>query len=1130
MGAIEITINGLVADINAKTSIRLNRVFIDPTQFNLKDAVYTFSVTLPLTARNSAIFNRADIEEAQGKFTQNVAQINANGLQIFDGLCRVTSIQGEISCNFYRPAVKELADVFADKYLNENPPLWLEFGAFPTSVSEYNELAKTTPQKAVFPFIFWGVIPKISTQYGVEIYTAPNLWDYTARLGLQDVPPAFNLTEILKHIFESNGLNLKGNALTNKVLSKLYFSYKNPVQYEQPWNFGELGKLQIKGFWSASQNMRTGSTGQYEQGVIKGTDNDADIYVTDLLNATNTKLEVLEDKGGNVLYNEHEDESGRDWISSQIVAPTAGLYKIEFNASIRLNDEILQHDDAGTGVKWLGGASIDEDLTDNSFGNNLYEIHLVRDRKTADNGASSARLDGTFYRENQPQNSVFDAENIPKLYPYVDVSDGQVNLVDLSQDNKLIGGFAFGHRYDVDTYDNPKDLAKKYTQVLSAKPAVSWDLRENSGYSNLLAINSPAWWRYGKRGDFDTGATPAEIIDWSDYVLTGKALDKFGQPIDPATSGDPLGERIYEYNLNASTGGIEGDTAFNVTGLIDLTVYMDILFSGTATPSTSGALYAFYDEAFFFLGAFAVSTTTTYTDEPLPPFAGAKFVRFAEFASSPLTITGSTDLPNYKILNKLPIDKWFTYTIELPAGFDTPLGLFLHDGSKYEPIREYAFADGKVVITTDFAFKVVEPFITMYLETPDFDIYDGLVITREIDLASADVIDWTRTANRYKIDLDNAPANFARRGQFAGVSGSTAWEAEGKYSAVVWLEKGEGVSVLSVSNQGILKQNEFHNIYGAVIHDIEFDLKMSPFRTEKTWLKVDGRGNGTGVMDWNDAVNFETSQIDLVKFLASNVKTNDFVTNVCKAFNLRLTSDDGVNYRLDTKYSKLIRSGSPVNLNNTAGLKRRKNEPLNLPSAYKVNFAINENEEGFVRTEVSGNGQVNTGGTSDAITQSSFFSYAWYKELQQGVNVAQVPIISLAEFWDNSKPYKEAMLAKGYDLGMRFFFFADTLDEDGISFEFAGEEIKLARMANVSGIAVIDYGKTQDSLLRYFFYTDLREKGHYTYIYARLEPAQYKELSASCSIGFNGDVYGLAGVTGYDPTGKNETELKLIKQ
>jgi len=123
MGAIEIIINGLVADISVKTSIRLNRVFIDPTQFNLKDAVYTFNVILPLTARNSAIFNRADIEEAQGKFTQNVAQINANGLQIFDGICRVTSIESEISCNFGGPEVSERAGVLGDKCVNPKQTL-----------------------------------------------------------------------------------------------------------------------------------------------------------------------------------------------------------------------------------------------------------------------------------------------------------------------------------------------------------------------------------------------------------------------------------------------------------------------------------------------------------------------------------------------------------------------------------------------------------------------------------------------------------------------------------------------------------------------------------------------------------------------------------------------------------------------------------------------------------------------------------------------------------------------------------------------------------------------------------------------------------------------------------------------
>jgi len=1125
MGAIEIIINGLVADISVKTSIRLNRVFIDPTQFNLKDAVYTFNVILPLTARNSAIFNRADIEEAQGKFTQNVAQINANGLQIFDGICRVTSIESEISCNFYRPAVRELADVFADKFLNQNPPLWLDFGTFPASVSTYNDLAKTTPQKAVFPFIFWGVIPKIPSIAGTEAYTPANVWDNTARLGIQDVPPAFNLIEIITHLFEANGLNLRGNALSNKVLQAVYFSYKNPVDYVQPWNFGELGQMKIIGKWGSYQNQRTEEYAEYEQGVTQSDDGGNSLYSTNMLDCTNSEINILTDKGGNITYSEREGTEGKTWVNCQVNIPVSGFYKVQIKASIRVdNTENFRVTDPLTNIQHLGGLS---DLETNSFEDNIYEIKLLRDRKNANFGLDNSRFDGTLYRENLPQNEIFDNDNIPKYFPQV-LADGQTNLVDIKENSNLITGFSFGSQADKTYMRNPKDATGVDAKILAGKSALSWSIAENSDYSNALAIKSAGYWKYGRIGNFDTeGENPPENLDYSTATkVLGRELDTQGNPKIPAPTGS-LTNRLTGFYIDDVTGYLVEDTDWSVSDMLSLTVYPALTFSGSVLAvNPLACVYAFYDASFFFIEAFSVSSDTVFTDAPVVFPTGAEYIRFSEYVGHELTIEAQTFYADNIILHRFPLPKFYTYTVTLPLGVTEPVTVFVHEGTEVKYTLAVETVGGIAVIDIT---GISEPHLTMYLKTNQFDFDGTMAITREISASSAKVVGW-ELSEEFKIDLINAPANYAKRGVKNGVSAPYDWNAEGKSSVVVWLEQNEMLSIASVSSEGGYRRSGMHTAFGWVIQYIDFELEITPFRTEKEWLKIDARGNGTAVMDWNDAVNFETSRIDLVKFLASNIKTNDFVTNVCKAFNLRLTSDDGINYRLDTKYNKLIRSGSPVNLNNVAGLKRRKNEPLNLPNAYKVNFAINENEEGFVRTGLKGNGQVNTGGTSDAITQSSFFSYAWYKELQQGANVAQVPIISLAEFWGNSKPYKEAMLAKGYDLGMRFFFFADTLDEDGITFEFAGEEIKLARMANIAGVGVIDYGTAQDSLLRYFFYTDLRERGHYTYIYARLEPAQYKALSASATVGFNGDVYGLAGVTGYDPMGKNETELKLIKQ
>lgn len=515
MSRYEFYIDGKLVDLPRGFGVRLSRQLINPGELNTKDAQKSYSITLPPTRRNRETFGYVDVEEVSGKFTKlYAAELITLGIKIFSGNFRLSEIKGGFKGNLFIPAPKSVKDVFGDLNLNEFDPYYLAFDEFTTSVTAFNNAAMTATQDAIFPYVLYGLLPKVPTDLEGNTYTARDLWDNTVRLGLQDLPPSQNVLKMLKRLFGSQGYTLQGSAFADEKLSKLYMSYKNPTDYIQPWNWGVHGHIELDGVWNSIQDQRpTTPTGtQFERGVNQSDADGYKIYSADLFDSTNAKITVEYDPGGNILQSEVLDLDGvTTWARTQVRIPASGFYKVQFHASVRIQPlENYRFTDPVTGVQHLGGFSDD---ASNSLDDSIQEVRLVRDRRKADFGLQAAQLNGTFYRNNQPQNDVFDEENSPKYFPQVDVDEGQLNFVDLAQDDNVVLGFSFGmkpgDRSTSEDFQNPKGNA---AQILAAKPALSWNSLSNE-FSNKLAINSPGWWKYGRIDDAPTEGPGWELTD-----------------------------------------------------------------------------------------------------------------------------------------------------------------------------------------------------------------------------------------------------------------------------------------------------------------------------------------------------------------------------------------------------------------------------------------------------------------------------------------------------------------------------------------------------------------------------------------------------------------------------------------
>ncbi len=300
---IELYINDIIIDTADNFSVRLNRQLINPAELNTKDAQFSFSISFPPTANNNEAMGFANVEEIKGKFTKEYkAQLIVNSVRIFLGRFKLTNVGTEgYKGNLYVPAVKSIKDIFGDLNLNQLPEYRIPFSDFPTSITNINNAALTETQMAIFPYALYGLLPKVPLNKDANNYSARNLWDSSVRVTMQDVPPSINPIKMLKHIFNSQGYELGGSAFNDAKLINIYQSYRNPVNYVQPWNYGYHGKIEVSGRWDSRYNQRGGAE-NLEKGVNQSSDRGYNVYRVKLCDCNNTLLDINQDPGGNVLY------------------------------------------------------------------------------------------------------------------------------------------------------------------------------------------------------------------------------------------------------------------------------------------------------------------------------------------------------------------------------------------------------------------------------------------------------------------------------------------------------------------------------------------------------------------------------------------------------------------------------------------------------------------------------------------------------------------------------------------------------------------------------------------------------------------------------------------------------------
>lgn len=438
MIVIELYINGKLCDLPGTFNIRINRQFINPQQLTLKDAQYSYSITLPPTFNNNSILGFIGVEEVVNKFNRRYnAELSVNGARIFKGYFRLSEIGSTgYKGNLYTPNSKTSKDIFPSEKWEDMTGYYIDFGFFSESVTAANTKALEGAQPAIFPYVLYGLLPKVDR----DGYGERDEWDSRVSLSWDDVPPSLNVSLLLKKVFEIKGMLLTGDYQTDKYLNDIYVSYKNDPTYELPWNYRNSSII-VTGKWF-SVDTTGGEYRNFEKNLLY-TDNKESVSAM-VTGGTNNEITQVIDNVGVV------DDGA-------ITVPASGYYKVRLSYDLQLH----------TGGQMRGQVDTDTGVchvTTGSLQRRVFELRLMRGINSL-NDLSGLALDSTLYRNNLPQ----EPNSQKRYYPV----NGTSLIVDEMQDQQLVFGVTTGSGEQDSVYRNPT-YSGIQSAVLLKSPFLSW--------------------------------------------------------------------------------------------------------------------------------------------------------------------------------------------------------------------------------------------------------------------------------------------------------------------------------------------------------------------------------------------------------------------------------------------------------------------------------------------------------------------------------------------------------------------------------------------------------------------------------------------------------------------------------
>ena len=176
---VNLVVNNQIVELENEKSLnlRMNNILYDPTKISSTQAEYSFSFDIPITPKNTRIFDFANILSKVNKFTKLYeAVVYGDGNEIFRGQLKITSIDdSKFKCNLVSVKINKIEDIFGDSTMNQ-----ISWYVPYEGINTIDSVNKDMATNYYCPLVCYGVFqkkPRATYSNEYNAYTSKYLFD-----------------------------------------------------------------------------------------------------------------------------------------------------------------------------------------------------------------------------------------------------------------------------------------------------------------------------------------------------------------------------------------------------------------------------------------------------------------------------------------------------------------------------------------------------------------------------------------------------------------------------------------------------------------------------------------------------------------------------------------------------------------------------------------------------------------------------------------------------------------------------------------------------------------------------------------------------------------------------------------
>lgn len=301
-------------------------------------------------------------------------------------------------------------------------------------------------------------------------------------------------------------------------------------------------------------------------------------------------------------------------------------------------------------------------------------------------------------------------------------------------------------------------------------------------------------------------------------------------------------------------------------------------------------------------------------------------------------------------------------------------------------------------------------------------------------------------------------------------------------------------------------------------------------------------------------------KLNLFNFTNDETRIADWINSVKTAFNLEIVQDGNI-IDINTNQGFKKNLSNAIDIDNRVNSDEAESEYISYPKEMSVKYKIDTDEWGFELTvppeHINDEGdewknwgdsgftvislsddtyETKTQNTQTNFSYTYYDNFLWKEVLENGEETdftgltITIPVIEKAEFMAEGYGYDEAMKHDGYSLTQRFWYRDQVSQEYVWLSDHMHEKVYLTYPMNSWNRFNLSYKDSETSIVTEYFNISPMLSSNYVKIDVHITPDEYKDIKGGALIHFDSDLYYCGQINGYDPSGGNTTELKLIKK